>query len=164
MKKVLLCLACLPAMCGSLGWPQENSKAVYKDPDAPIPDRVHDLLSKMTLEEKVAQLESGWTMPSVAGFKFPSIFEQDHLNEALVKKIAGNGLGTYAFLDEFTGTGGFGRAPGGSAAQEPVPGVGPEEYAPGHSHHVPRRSAAWSGQGRGDVFPGSRRSGKHVGS
>ena len=105
MKKVLLCLACLPAMCGSLGWPQENSKALYKNPDAPIADRVHDLLSKMTLEEKVAQLESGWTMPSVAGFKFPSIFEQDHLNEALVKKIAGNGLGTYAFLDEFTGTG-----------------------------------------------------------
>jgi beta-glucosidase len=105
MKKVLLCLACLISVFGSLGLSQDNSKAIYKDPNAPVPDRMRDLLGKMTVEEKVAQLESGWTMPSIAGFKFPSIFEEDHLNEALVKKVAGNGLGTYAFLDEFTGTG-----------------------------------------------------------
>jgi beta-glucosidase len=44
-------------------------------------------------------------MPSIAGFKFPSIFEQDHLNEAMTMKLAGSGFGTYPFLDEFTATG-----------------------------------------------------------
>jgi beta-glucosidase len=32
----------------------------YKDPNAPIPDRVADLLPRMTLEEKVEQLAGGW--------------------------------------------------------------------------------------------------------
>ena len=106
MKKVLVCLACLFAVSGSLALSQDNSKAVYKDPKAPIPARVHDLLSKMTVGEKVAQLESGWTLPDFAGIKMPSPFEGDHLNEVILKKMAANGLGTFAQLDEFTGTGG----------------------------------------------------------
>ena len=106
MKKALLCLACLFAMFGSIALSQDNSKAVYKDPNAAVPDRVRDLLSRMTVEEKVAQLESDWTMPEFPGFKIPSPFEGDHLNEALARKMAANGLGTYALLDEFTGTSG----------------------------------------------------------
>jgi beta-glucosidase len=47
----------------------------------------------MTVEEKVAQLESSWLLPM-------------HPDDARMKKAAGNGLGTYAFLDEFTATGG----------------------------------------------------------
>src|SRR5208337_2765567 len=78
---------------------------IYKDPHAPVADRVRDLLSKMTVDEKVAQLESGWTLPSFGTFSFPSIIDKDHVNEAIAKKTAGNGLGTYAFLDEFTGMG-----------------------------------------------------------
>ncbi|HEY5347887.1 MAG TPA: glycoside hydrolase family 3 N-terminal domain-containing protein, partial [Rhizomicrobium sp.] len=35
-------------------------KLVYKDPTAPIPARVEDLLARMTLAEKVAQLEVVW--------------------------------------------------------------------------------------------------------
>ena len=50
---------------------QEDAKAIYKDPNAAIPDRVRDLLSKMTVEEKVAQLESGWTLPAFGSFKMP---------------------------------------------------------------------------------------------
>src|SRR4249919_3048095 len=105
MKKAMLCVLSLSLISGMLSRSQESAKAVYKDPNASVPDRVHDLLSKMTVEEKVAQLESGWVMPSFAGMKFPSVFDGDHLNEAMVKKVAGDGLGTYAFLDEFTGTG-----------------------------------------------------------
>jgi beta-glucosidase len=105
MKKLLLCAGCMLSILASFAWSQDASKPMYKDPNAEIPDRVRDLLTRMTVQEKVAQLESGWTMPSIAGFKFPSIFEQDHLNEAMTTKLAGNGLGTYAFLDEFTGTG-----------------------------------------------------------
>ena len=34
--------------------------ALYKDPTAPIPERVSDLLARMTTEEKVAQLLELW--------------------------------------------------------------------------------------------------------
>jgi beta-glucosidase len=106
LNKLLIAVACLSSLSGSLAFSQENSKAIYKDPNAPISNRVHDLLGQMTVEEKVAQLESNWTMPAFPGFKAPSPFEGDHLNEAIVKKMAANGLGTFAQLDEFTGTGG----------------------------------------------------------
>ena len=105
MKKSVLCVFCMFLVFGCLAWSQEGTKAIYKDPNSAIPDRVRDLLSKMTVEEKVAQLESGWTLPTIGSFKIPSVIDKDHVNEALAKKIAGNGLGTYAFLDEFTGMG-----------------------------------------------------------
>jgi beta-glucosidase len=104
MKKLVSTVFCMFLISGSLALSQDTSKPVYKDPNAAIPDRVRDLLSRMTVEEKVAQLESGWTLPPFGPFAAPSIFEQDHLNEAMVMKVAGNGLGTYAFLDEFMGT------------------------------------------------------------
>jgi beta-glucosidase len=106
VRKAVLCRLCLFLMLGSPAWSQEGAKPSYKDPNATIPDRVRDLLSRMTVEEKGAQLESGWNLPGFGSFKLPTIFEQDHLNEAMVKKMAGNGLGTYAFLDEFLGTSG----------------------------------------------------------
>jgi len=106
MKKALLCLVCVLAMLQNAGWAQADSKAIYKDPKAPTQDRVRDLLSRMTVDEKVAQLESAWTLPPFGTFQIPSPVEGDHVNEAIAKKIAGNGLGTYAFLDEFLGTGG----------------------------------------------------------
>lgn len=31
----------------------------------------------------------------------PSLFDRGNLNEAMAKQMLGNGLGTYAFLDEF---------------------------------------------------------------
>jgi beta-glucosidase len=106
MKRALVCLACLISLCGSVALSQENANPVYKDPKASIPDRVRDLVGRMTVEEKVAQLESNWTLPAFPGFKMPSPFEGDHLNEAITKKMAANGLGTFAQLDEFTGTSG----------------------------------------------------------
>lgn len=101
-KTLLTVAACLclgPAFSG------QEPKPVYKDPSTPIPDRVHDLLGKMTVEEKVAQLESGWTMPGGTGMAATSLFNKREVNEAQAKKLAGNGLGTYAFLDEFTSAG-----------------------------------------------------------
>ena len=106
MKRVLLFVLCLFLVLVSPVRSQQDAKAIYKDPNAAIPARVHDLLTKMTVEEKVAQLESGWNLPGFGSFKSPVIFEQDHLNDAMVKQMAGNGLGTYVFLDEFLGTSG----------------------------------------------------------
>jgi beta-glucosidase len=105
MKRVLLAVLSTISLVAAPALAQVDAKAIYKDPKAPIEERVRDLLNKMTVEEKVAQLESNWTLPEFPGFKVPSPFEGDHLNESIVKKMAGNGLGTFAQLDEFTGMG-----------------------------------------------------------
>src|SRR5215831_4195975 len=104
MKKWAPFIICSIAMFGVFARAQEGQNAIYKDANAAIPDRVHDLLGRMTVEEKVAQLESGWTLPPFGTFQIPSAVEGDHINEVVAKKIASNGLGTYAFLDEFLGT------------------------------------------------------------
>lgn len=47
-------------------WIDFNKNGVmdpYENPELPIEERVEDLLSRMTLEEKVAQLQSGTTVP-----------------------------------------------------------------------------------------------------
>jgi beta-glucosidase len=108
MKKSLISLVCIAALAVSIpraGSQQQDAKPpIYKDANAPIADRIADLLAKMTVEEKVAQLESGWVLPAFGNFKVPTPFEGGHLNEAMAQKIAPNGLGTFVFLDEFIGT------------------------------------------------------------
>ncbi|MFM7023952.1 MAG: glycoside hydrolase family 3 N-terminal domain-containing protein [Flavobacteriales bacterium] len=44
----------------TLSFRLKEKKEIYKDPQAPVNERVEDLLSKMTLEEKVAQLQCMW--------------------------------------------------------------------------------------------------------
>ena len=105
LKYATIFVMCLLSICNPLSNSQDNDKAVYKDPHAAVPDRVRDLLGRMTVEEKVAQLESGWVLPAGAGMPSSSMFSNGQLNEASAKKLAANGLGTYAFLDEFTSSG-----------------------------------------------------------
>ena len=38
-----------------------SQRPIYKDPAAPVEQRVEDLLSRMTLEEKIAQITAVWT-------------------------------------------------------------------------------------------------------
>jgi beta-glucosidase len=102
MKRNSLTLLFLFVVAASSVLPQDKPEPVYQDPSAPIQDRVRDLLSHMTLEEKVAQLESGCNYPNLPGASTPSLFVKDQLDEALVKKTLANGVGTYSFLDEFT--------------------------------------------------------------
>jgi beta-glucosidase len=79
---------------------QQAPRPTYQNEKAPIPERVRDLVGRMTVEEKVAQLQSGVNMPSF-GPQASSLFNKAQLNEATVKQTLGRGLGTYAFLDEF---------------------------------------------------------------
>jgi beta-glucosidase len=97
---VVLSLVCALSTCAAAS--QVIQTPLYRNANAPIPDRVRDLLGRMTLEEKVAQLESGLNAPFFAGVSPPSIFEGDHLNKLLAQKLLANGLGTYSLLDEFT--------------------------------------------------------------
>ena len=82
---------------------QQVAKPVYMNPNAPIADRVKDLLNRMTLEEKVAQLESFTNKPVMPGMHLETAVEGDHLNDSVLKKYFVNGMGTYAFMDEFSG-------------------------------------------------------------
>jgi beta-glucosidase len=58
----------------------------YKNPELPIKDRVTDLLSRMTLTEKIAQLTGVWDSVPVV---FDSLFLSD---EAKMQEVFGNGV------------------------------------------------------------------------
>ena len=63
---------------------------VYRDARAPVADRVEDLLSRMTLEEKVAQMCSMWTSKG-------QILNQDgSFSPEKAAKVMPNGLGQIA--------------------------------------------------------------------
>lgn len=68
--------------------------APYKNPALPIDTRVKDLLKRMTLEEKVAQLESTWQNhdQNLAPEDY-FVDEKGVLDEAKAKQLLKNGLG-----------------------------------------------------------------------
>jgi len=94
--------ACLLVLAVSSASSQEKAKPVYQDAKAPIPARVRDLLGRMTIEEKVAQLQSGLKYPAMLAQQ-GSLFGKNGINEDAARKTLGSGLGTYVFLDEFIG-------------------------------------------------------------
>ena len=55
-KKVLILGLCLLGVTHSLSSKDKKSIPLYKDAKAPIEKRIDDLLSRMTLEEKILQL------------------------------------------------------------------------------------------------------------
>ena len=56
---VLASLACALASAA-----QPPQRTLYMDPSAPVEQRVEDLLARMTLEEKVAQITAIWSHKS----------------------------------------------------------------------------------------------------
>ena len=53
-------ILCLVSLCAFSSGVLAQSVPPYRDPKLPVEQRVADLLSRMTLEEKVAQMESAW--------------------------------------------------------------------------------------------------------
>ena len=66
----------------------------YRRTGIPVEARVRDLLSRMTLEEKVAQLQSNWTVPLFPG-SAAGIFKDGLIDEAVARRTLSNGLGTF---------------------------------------------------------------------
>ncbi|HEX7953698.1 MAG TPA: glycoside hydrolase family 3 N-terminal domain-containing protein [Burkholderiales bacterium] len=66
---------------------------LYRQADAAVPQRVEDLLARMTQEEKIAQLEGGTTLP-FGGTALPDLVKDGRLNEDMALKAIPNGVGT----------------------------------------------------------------------
>lgn len=76
---------------------------IYKRADASIPARVKDLLGRMTLEEKVAQLQSNSTMPPVPGVAVGptpafGVVRNGRIDEAVARRTLGHGLGAFNII------------------------------------------------------------------
>ncbi|KAL4870592.1 hypothetical protein BDV12DRAFT_56130 [Aspergillus spectabilis] len=66
-------------LCASLTAAQSSSSPLYKDPNAPIEDRVSDLLGRMTIEDKMGQLIQGdltnWMNAETGAFNYSGLVE-----------------------------------------------------------------------------------------
>ena len=82
---------------------------IYKDPRQPVEKRVDDLLSRMTLEEKVAQLETIWE--DKAKLQTPD----GHFSPELATKNFPDGIGGFARPSDKRGVGASNGAAGASA-------------------------------------------------
>ena len=104
MKSASLSIGLFLALAFPPVWAQQQASPVYKDASKPIPARVADLVGRMTLEEKIAQLESRWNLPAGLGMPTANLVDKGIVDASLAKQTISNGLGTYVFLDEFLGT------------------------------------------------------------
>src|SRR6185437_3546285 len=73
----------------------------YRDPKAPIDARVRDLLGRMTLEEKVAQMRCLW-------FGKSKLLEQGVFSPSKAQTPLANGIGQIGSPNDTAGTSRFG--------------------------------------------------------
>src|SRR6185503_11418217 len=92
----ILCAVLLSASPSAAQAPS-TSAAVYKDPSQPVDRRVEDLLARMTLDEKVAQLETVWE--SKAKLQTPA----GDFSPALASQNFPNGIGGFARPSDYRG-------------------------------------------------------------
>lgn len=97
-------VAAAPAAAWQAGQP------LYKDARAPIPDRVRDLLGRMTLEEKVAQMIALWATKS-------EIMDDIVFNPAKASSAYPAGFGQITRASDKRGVPGITGAAGGTAAR-----------------------------------------------
>ena len=92
-RSLCFLLASCALWCAS-GLPQTTPP--YRDPNLPADQRVADLLSRMTLEEKIAQIQGTWQnrqFPQEPGFFF--VDEKNVFHPELAAVALKNGLGGY---------------------------------------------------------------------
>jgi len=74
-----------------------NAPAIYKDASQPVDARVEDLLSRMTLDEKIAQITTVWTGKT-------ALFDADgKFDPALASNLYPAGLGHFARPNDLQG-------------------------------------------------------------
>src|SRR5678815_2455951 len=76
-----------------------QQRALYRDPAAPIEQRVEDLLARMTQDEKIAQLTAIWTQKN-------QLFQRDgRFDPAAARRLYPNGIGQFARPGDLQGPG-----------------------------------------------------------
>src|SRR6266480_2566176 len=91
-RKLVLVAIFLVVLFGTILPAQE--RVPYQDPKLPIEERVSDLLKRMTLEEKIAQLEGAWENRD--NVKYPKallVDEKGNFRPAQASLLLKNGLG-----------------------------------------------------------------------
>jgi beta-glucosidase len=86
-------LAALSMLAAGMSAAAQPGIPLYQRADAPVEKRVRDLLGRMTLEEKVAQLWSNTTQPGEANAA--GLFRNGQLDETVAPRVLGRGLGTF---------------------------------------------------------------------
>jgi len=87
LSKILIAFLLLQLLASSC---KQNNTAAYKDPKLPVTERVSDLLGRMTLDEKIAQICCTMVSKNDKGQLFDSL---GHLNTKLADSLFKNGLG-----------------------------------------------------------------------
>ena len=78
---------------------EKGARPVYKDAGAPLEQRIEDLLSRMTLEEKIAQITTVWTA------KNELLNGQREFDAAKARKLYPAGIGHFARPQDLRSTG-----------------------------------------------------------
>jgi beta-glucosidase len=89
-------LSCLALAFGVVG--RAQTPPLYRDASRPVADRVADLVARMTLEEKVAQLEGIWQRRT----EFQDA--TGHFDPAKAAGLLGQGIGEISRPSEWAGT------------------------------------------------------------
>ena len=93
-RAAVVCVAVLILIVGTAA----QDRPIYRDASRPVEDRIADLLGRMTLDEKVAQLQGIWNQKS-------RIQNADGtFNAANAKAVLGNGIGQVSRPSEIGGT------------------------------------------------------------
>src|ERR1700760_3903568 len=78
---------------------QAANPPLYRDSAAPVDQRIEDLLGRMTLDEKIAQLTTVWTR------KQEIFTASNDFDPAKAQKVFPNGIGHMARPSDLRGTG-----------------------------------------------------------
>ena len=134
--RFLMCAALIAA--ATLAPPSKTQERApdYKNPRLPVERRVADLLGRMTLEEKVAQLVCLWAATAAGG-------AADRLLDRPRRLLAGEGAAGDAARHRADRPPARAQGPArGRALRQRLAEVARREHAPRHPRHLPRRGSA----------------------
>jgi beta-glucosidase len=75
-----------------------NPPFIYQRAEASVDTRVYDLIGRMTLDEKIAQLESEWSLKLGGGADSTGLVKEGKVDDRVARQVLPNGIGTFVML------------------------------------------------------------------